>query len=327
MISKKDYALNYFDNGLIPIPLCWADSQRCACFIKHKDPKQIGKAPLVKYKDITVTREIVEEWFTKFPQANIGILIKESDLVIVDADSKEAVEEFETVWTDASMIPTVITGRGKHYYFKTNPTTPIYRSTHNGKSGMIDIFSDGYIVAPPSVHSNGHLYEWENPPKKTGLPYIPKWMERFLTSEANQKTGEEESVKVEITDTSSRAILAQFPLNNFIKSIITQGENSPYYKERGYKSQSEALHAMIVACYKKGLTDDQIFSIFTNPRYALSYRSTVEKRSNRWLLGEMKRAKGKETARKKTKKNSRFDRTTTGVFPSIQANEIERISN
>ena len=225
------------------------------------------------------------------------------------------------------MIPTVITGRGKHYYFKTNPTTPIYRSTHNGKSGMIDIFSDGYIVAPPSVHSNGHLYEWENPPKKTGLPYIPKWMERFLTSEANQKTGEEESVKVEITDTSSRAILAQFPLNNFIKSIITQGENSPYYKERGYKSQSEALHAMIVACYKKGLTDDQIFSIFTNPRYALSYRSTVEKRSNRWLLGEMKRAKGKETARKKTKKNSRFDRTTTGVFPSIQANEIERISN
>ena len=99
MISKKDYALNYFDNGLIPIPLCWADSQRCACFIKHKDPKQIGKAPLVKYKDITVTREIVEEWFTKFPQANIGILIKESDLVIVDADSKEAVEEVETVWT------------------------------------------------------------------------------------------------------------------------------------------------------------------------------------------------------------------------------------
>ena len=42
---------------------------------------------------------MVEEWFTKFPQANIGILLKESGLVVVDADSEEAVKEFETVWT------------------------------------------------------------------------------------------------------------------------------------------------------------------------------------------------------------------------------------
>ena len=44
-----------------------------------------------------------------------------------------------------------------------------------------------------------------------------------------------DSVKVEVTDTSSRPILAEFPLNNFIKDIIRQGENSPYYKERGYQ--------------------------------------------------------------------------------------------
>ena len=86
---------------------------------------------------------------------------------------------------------------------------------------------------------------------------------------------------------------------------------------------------MIVACYKKGLTDDQIFSIFTNPRYALSYRSTVEKRKNRCLLERNETSEGKKKwTRKKTKKNSRFDRTTTGdSFNSIQANEIERILN
>ena len=93
------------------------------------------------------------------------------------------------------MIPTVRTGRGKHYYFKTNPETPLHRTTHIGKSKMIDIFSDGYIVAPPSVHRNGHLYEWENPPKKTGLPNVPKWMERFLIGESNKKTGEYEWIQ------------------------------------------------------------------------------------------------------------------------------------
>ena len=311
MLTKKDYALNYFDNGFIPIPLCWADDQRCACFMDHTETKQIGKAPLVKYLGVTITRPMVEEWFTRLPDANIGILLKASGLVVVDADSIEAVKEVETTWMNTDMVPTVITGRGKHFYFRTNPETPIHRTTHNGASKMIDVFSNGFMVAPPSVHSNGHLYEWENPPKKTGLPYIPKWMEQFLTARSNKVTGETTNTKVEVTDTSSRAILAEFPLNNYIKDIIRQAENSPYYKERGYKSQSEALHAMIVACYKKGLTDDQIFSIFTNPRYALSYRSTVENRSDRWLLKEMERAKAKEMTRKKRKKIVVRPKTTT----------------
>ena len=191
MITKKDYALNYFDNGFIPIPLCWADDQRCACFMDHTEAKQIGKAPLVKYLGVTITRPMVEEWFTRLPDANIGILLKASGLVVVDADSIEAVKEVETTWMNTDMVPTVITGRGKHFYFRTNPETPIHRTTHNGASKMIDVFSNGFMVAPPSVHSNGHLYEWENPPKKTGLPYIPKWIEdKFLTAEANKSTGQ-----------------------------------------------------------------------------------------------------------------------------------------
>jgi len=164
MVSKKDYALHYYDHGLVPIPLCWTKDNRCACFMKdtgkHDNPKLIGKAPLVKYANLKVTGQMVEEWFTRYPEANIGLLLKESGLVVVDADSEEAVKEFETIWADASMIPTVTTGRGKHFYFKANPETPIHRTTHKGKSGMIDIFSDGFIVAPPSIHKNGHSYVW-----------------------------------------------------------------------------------------------------------------------------------------------------------------------
>lgn len=277
--------------------------------MKHTRPKEIGKARLVKQPKGEITRDMVEGWFTRFPNANIGILIKESGLVIVDADSIEAVEEFEKIWADSSMIPTVTTGRGKHYYFRAKASTPPYRSIHRGKSGMIDIFSNGYIVAPPSIHANGHRYMWSNPPKKIGLPFVPGWIENFLSAEVNKKTAENEqlnSIKVEVT-AETKITLSQFPLNHVIKSIIVLAETSPYYQERGYISKSEALHGMIIACYQRGLNDNQVFSIFSNERYRLSYKYIENKRSAEWLKGEMKRAKEKIALR--SKKNSRSPKT------------------
>ena len=76
MTTKKDYALHYFDHGLIPIPLCWVRDGRCACFHHHTDAKQIGKAPLVSYIKQEIKRETIEKWFRSFPLSNIGILIK-----------------------------------------------------------------------------------------------------------------------------------------------------------------------------------------------------------------------------------------------------------
>jgi hypothetical protein len=313
MIDKKKLALNYFDHGLIPIPLCWTANEKCACFMNHTEPKQIGKAPLVKYANVTVSREKVEEWFTRYPEANIGILIRESGLVIVDADSLEAVEEFETMWVNASIVPTVTTARGKHYYFKANLETPSRRTTHLGKSGMIDIFSDGYIVAPPSIHKNGHWYVWTNPPKKTGIPNVPYWIERLLTPKSKSTNTEitTEVSEIHVSGEKKEISLDELPLSNFAKSIIKYGDCSPYFAQRGYKSRSEALFGMIVACYEKGLTDDEVFSIFTNPRYVLSYRNTAENRSEKWLKKEMKRAKAK--------KNSRSAKTAI-MLDSIQAN-------
>lgn len=323
MIDKKKFALNYYDNGFIPIPLCWVKDGRCGCFMNHTEPKLIGKSPLVQYKNLTITREMVEEWFARYPEANIGILIRESGLVIVDADSAEAITEFERVWANASMIPTVTTGRGKHYYFKAKPSTPSYRGIHKGKSGKLDVFSNGYIVAPPSVHMTGNKYFWSNPPKKTGLPNVPYWIEKFLSAESNKRSGEEaqlDSVKVEVSTEVGGVILADLPLNNFIKDIIRLGEHSPYYKQRGYKTRSEALHGMIISCYEKRLTDDEVFSIFSNPRYAMSYKYLENKSSKTWLEKEMKRAKVKI----ETKKIAVFPQTTTpNVFNSIQTNEIK----
>jgi hypothetical protein len=286
LATKKDYALHYFDHGLIPIPLCWIQKKGCGCFHHHTDPKQIGKAPLVSYKNLEIKRETVEKWFTSFPKANIGILIEPSNLVIVDADSEAAVQEFERT-TDAAMIPSVKTGRGKHYYFKANKHTPIYRITHTGESKAIDIFSNGYIVAPPSIHMNGHAYKWSNPPKQTGLPIVSKEIENILIQASQNKVPE----SLPIVNRLKKVNLDEMPINDFIKSIIRDAEKSPYYHERGYQSRSEAIFGIIIACMKNGLTDEEICSIILNPKHAISHRILEQKKSLSWLLKEISRAK------------------------------------
>jgi hypothetical protein len=297
MATKKDYALHYFDHGLIPIPLCWVRDGRCCCFHQHTDPKQIGKAPLVSYTKQEIKREIIEKWFTSFPLANIGILIKESGLVIVDADSAAAVQEFEK-HQDAAAVPNVKTGRGKHYYFKAGESTPIHRIIHTGESNEIDIFSNGYIVVPPSVHMNGHQYTWDNPPKKIGLPIVPKEIENILMQSQNK-----EPEVLPVITKLKKINMDALPLNDFIKSLIMDAEESPYYHQRGYQSRSEAIFGIIIACIKKGLTDEEICSILLNPKHAISHRMLEQKKSLSWLLKEISRAKHKVVFPKTTIKN------------------------
>lgn len=300
-MSRKDFALHYFDNGLIPIPLCWVQENECGCFHHHTDPKQIGKAPLVKYTGEEITRATVARWFSKFPLANIGILIQQSGLVIVDSDSAAAVQEFEKNY-DSAAIPSVRTGRGKHYYFRAKTTTPPYRIIHTGSSGAIDIFSNGFIVAPPSVHMNGHKYTWDNPPKKTGLPIVPNEIEKLLI-QTKQET------EIPIHDLKLKKInLDDLPLNDFIKSLIKLADKSPYYKERGYGSRSEAVFGIIISCLKSGLTDEEIGSVLFNPKHAISHRILAQKKSLEWLSKEIARAK----------KRAVFPKTTNKQIPSAK---------
>ena len=218
-------------------------------------------------------------------------------MVNVDADSEDAVNEFESNH-DAMIIPTVKTGRGKHYYFKAETTTPIYRITHTGENKAIDIFSNGYIVAPPSIHMNGYQYTWSNPPKKTGMPTVPKEIESMLVHEENEEPEAMPTIK-ELKQVN----LDELPLNDFIKGLIREGEKSPYYRERGYQSRSHAIFGIIIACIKSGLTDDEIKSIIYNPKHAISDKIFRQKKSLDWLTKEIKRAKHRVVFPKTTNKN------------------------
>src|SRR5581483_3110516 len=118
------------------------------------------KRPLIawkKYQNVLPSIEEINNWFKKFPEANVGIVTgKVSNLVVVDIDPRHGGnnEHFKLIKTITSKTG----GGGWHYYFQ-------YEIGVNNSTGIalgIDVRGEGgYVIAPPSLHSSGESYKWE----------------------------------------------------------------------------------------------------------------------------------------------------------------------
>ncbi|MBI3910327.1 MAG: bifunctional DNA primase/polymerase [Armatimonadetes bacterium] len=160
-------ALEYLRLGWHPIPLCWPGEHcRCACYKGHTDPKDVGKAPLLGsgYERLTVTEALARRWWgERWPEANVGILLAPSGLVVIDLDGQAAIEEATACGLPARG-PVARSGRtdggeGRHLYCRRPEGCPVTRASHRGSCRRIEVLSAGYAVAPPSRHRSGRRYE------------------------------------------------------------------------------------------------------------------------------------------------------------------------
>ncbi len=108
------------------------------------------------------TEQELEQWWAKWPDANIGVITgKISGITVVDVDKGGDMSQFPT--TD-----TVRTGGGGyHLYYQ-------YCEGYRNKGRIlpnIDVRGDGgMVVAPPSVHESGKQYEVINSVGKAPFP-------------------------------------------------------------------------------------------------------------------------------------------------------------
>lgn len=171
--TMKQWALAYANKGLAVFPL---------------QPR--GKTPLTKNgcRDATTDRKQIEAWWTKYPNANIGIAtgyISAGLFVIdLDIDENKGINGYDTLrsWENKhGKIPDTwqsITGRGGYHLFFWS-----LEPVHNRVNLMegIDIRGEGgYIVAPPSIHPNGRKYEWEQSPEEYELIEAPELVLDFI---------------------------------------------------------------------------------------------------------------------------------------------------
>jgi hypothetical protein len=121
-----------------------------------------SKKPLTAngFKDATTDFKTIREWWTKNPEANIGIALDASNICVIDVDIHGDVNGFESIHElgDLPLTATSRTGSGGCHYIYSTDGNPPPRKTNLVKG--IDLLANGYIVAPNSV-VDGNEYKWE----------------------------------------------------------------------------------------------------------------------------------------------------------------------
>lgn len=143
------------------------------------------KRAMVKWKQFArrlPTEREVRAWWTKYPDANVGIVTGAvSNLVVIDIDPEKGGDAF--AWrkeypTELSSV----TGRGGAHFFYSYPAgaTVVHNSANRLAQG-VDVRGDGgYVAAPPSIHENGKPYVWMDRGEPSDVP-----LELFMRSSEN----------------------------------------------------------------------------------------------------------------------------------------------
>ena len=173
-------AAQFANDGFYVLPLWWLEDKQCACrahgFTGQCKPGKhpIGNLVPNAHEDATTDVATVTAWWTLYPLANVGIALDRSGLVDVAPDSIEWFAEFTGRGLPTTMHFASGGGTGHEHWLYRRGDMPAVRIAKRGK---YDVLSDGYCVAPPSVHESGLEYRWidQVPPIE-----VPQWVCQFV---------------------------------------------------------------------------------------------------------------------------------------------------
>ncbi len=186
--SPLDAALYYAGLDWPVFPLHTPDGQGgCSCGNPQCDDQ--GKHPRTRngFKDATTDEATIRRWWTKWPNANVGIATGAARLLVIDVDSRKGGDEtladlIKQYGPLPETVEAITGGGGRHILFE---------DTEGGVRGGVDKLgpgldvkaAGGYIVAPPSLHVSGQRYEWEasSHPEEVAVAPPSPWLLRKLT--------------------------------------------------------------------------------------------------------------------------------------------------
>ncbi len=132
--------------------------------IPLKTKSKIPSISWLKYQKEKATGSDIEEWFAN-SNKNIGVVLGDisNGVICLDFDDVNIFEKFQKQYPEiVRNTPISSTGKGYHVWIKTKEKVGSFPAMFNGEH-MGDVKGNGgYVVAPPSIHENGKLYEWIN---------------------------------------------------------------------------------------------------------------------------------------------------------------------
>lgn len=176
MTELLDAALAYARRGWPVFPLHGIVSGHCRCGRECSSP---GKHPLVPHgvHDATTDARAIEEWWTRWPAANIGTAT--GKIVVIDIDLPSAFGSVDGLPELPRTLASLTGGGGVHLFYRSN------RQLRNHASRLPGIEFDlpgvdlrgngGYVVVPPSAHISGNRYEWLD--ESVEITQAPDWLQ------------------------------------------------------------------------------------------------------------------------------------------------------
>lgn len=158
-MSKAEWAIKYAKLGWSVIPQHAVIKGRCTC--GNQNCKHPGKHPIIKNPIRETTPEEVQQWWEKWPWANIGLCLAYSNIAVLDLDSpdakKNALKLLETENLYLHTLPLVAKSggahQGWHIFFQNQGLTKPYNGLFELKAGKC------HITLPPSTGIKGE-YMW-----------------------------------------------------------------------------------------------------------------------------------------------------------------------
>jgi hypothetical protein len=126
------------------------------------------------FKDATTNPAVIRRWFGGNFRRNLAARTGQISRVwVLDADSLEALEQFEACHGKLPATLQSRTGRGVHFWLKT-PIVPVQNSVGRVWPGIDVRGENGYVLVPPSLHPDGIPYGWINP--SAPILEAPSWL-------------------------------------------------------------------------------------------------------------------------------------------------------
>jgi Bifunctional DNA primase/polymerase, N-terminal len=145
-----------------------------------------GKTPMTPHgcKDATMGPRQVMDWWSRWPNANIGVATGAgSELFVVDLDGAQGLATWAQLEATHDAAPTLeqTTGGGVHLLF-TYPDDGVTLGNSAGRLGPgVDTRGEGgYILAAPSLHPSGRRYAWVDATREPAP--CPPWLVDLLTA-------------------------------------------------------------------------------------------------------------------------------------------------
>lgn len=185
-----DAALSYAARGWSVLPLhsvtpegkCTCGNSNCSSAGKH--PRTVNGL-----KDATTDETTIMEWWTRWPDANVGVATgPSSGIIAIDIDPRhEGDESLADLEGKNGKLPDTVeavTGGGGFHKLYNHPGYKIPCSAGKLGRGLDVRGDDGYIVVAPSIHVSGEEYEWEisSNPNDIETSDAPEWLLKLIAT-------------------------------------------------------------------------------------------------------------------------------------------------